>query len=66
MKLPVRRGMYAYQVVCDASNNTPQVIDTNSFRGDIYIQPTKSINFILLNFIATRTGISFDEVIGKF
>lgn len=61
-----RRGLYAYQIVCDASNNTPDVIDTNSFQGDIYLQPAKSINFINLNFIATRTGVNFSEIIGKF
>lgn len=61
-----RRGVYAYQIVCDATNNTPQTIDTNGFRGDIYIQPAKSINFILLNFVATRTGIDFSEIIGQF
>lgn len=61
-----RRGIYEFRVVCDSTNNTPQVIDNNEFRGDIYIQAAKSINFIQLNFVATRTGISFDEVIGKF
>jgi phage tail sheath protein FI len=61
-----RRGIYEYRVVCDSTNNTSQVIDNNEFRGDIYIQPAKSINFIQLNFVATRTGVAFDEVIGKF
>jgi Phage tail sheath protein subtilisin-like domain/Phage tail sheath C-terminal domain len=61
-----RRGLFAYKIVCDASNNTPDVIDSNSFRGDIYLQPNKSINFITLNFIATRTGVNFDEIVGKF
>lgn len=61
-----RRGVYAFRVVCDETNNTPQVIDNNEFRGDIYIQPAKSINFIQLNFVATRTGVSFDEIIGQF
>jgi hypothetical protein len=61
-----RRGIYAYKVVCDASNNTPQTIDTNGFNGDIYVQPARSINFIRLNFIATRTGVSFEEIVGKF
>ena len=61
-----RRGLYAYQVVCDSSNNTPEVIDTNGFQGDIYLQPAKSINFIQLNFIATRTGINFSEIVGQF
>lgn len=57
-----RRGVYDFRVVCDESNNTSQVIDTNSFVADIFIQPARSINFITLNFVATRTGISFDEV----
>lgn len=61
-----RRGIYAYKVVCDASNNSPQTIDTNGFNGDIYVQPARSINFIKLNFIATRTGVSFEEIVGKF
>src|SRR5574343_311921 len=57
-----RRGIIDFKVVCDESNNTPQVIDTNNFVADIYVKPSKSINFIQLNFIATRTGISFEEV----
>jgi hypothetical protein len=57
-----RRGIYDFRVVCDESNNTPQVIDSNEFRADIYIKPAKSINFITLTFIATRTGISFEEL----
>jgi hypothetical protein len=59
-----RRGIYNFKVVCDESNNTGNVIDSNQFVADIFIQPAKSINFIQLNFIATRTGISFDEVGG--
>lgn len=58
-----RRGIYDFKVVCDTTNNTPEVIDTNRFVGDIYIKPAKSINFIQLNFIATRTGVSFEEAI---
>ena len=57
-----RRGITDFRVVCDETNNTPQVIDSNSFVGDIYIKPTRSINFIQLNFIATPTGVSFDEI----
>lgn len=57
-----RRGIYNYKVICDESNNTSEVIDGNRFVADIYIQPAKSINFIQLNFIATRTGVNFDEV----
>jgi len=59
-----RRGIYAFKVVCDETNNTSQVIDSNGFVADIFIQPARSINFIQLNFIATRTGISFDEIGG--
>ena len=57
-----RRGIYDFRVVCDETNNGSQVVDTNQFVADIFIQPAKSINFIQLNFIATRTGISFEEV----
>ena len=61
-----RRGIYDFRVVCDESNNTPEVIDRNEFIGDIYIKPARSINFIQLNFIAVRTGVAFEEVVGKF
>lgn len=61
-----RRGVYDFKVVCDTTNNTPDVIDSNRFVGDIYIKPARSINFIQLNFVAVRTGVSFDEVVGKF
>jgi hypothetical protein len=59
-----RRGIYDFRVVCDESNNTGEVIDRNEFIADIYIKPARSINFITLNFIATRTGIAFEEVVG--
>jgi hypothetical protein len=61
-----RRGIYDFRVVCDTTNNTGQVIDNNQFVGDIYIKPAKSINFITLNFIATATGVDFEEIIGSF
>jgi len=61
-----RRGIFDYRVVCDTSNNTPEVIDRNEFIGDIYVKPARSINFIKLNFVAVRTGVSFEEVVGKF
>ena len=61
-----RRGIFDFRVVCDTSNNTPEVIDRNEFIGDIYIKPARSINFIKLNFVAVRTGVAFDEVVGKF
>ncbi len=59
-----RRGITDFKVVCDSSNNTGQVIDTNNFVGDIYIKPARSINFIQLNFIAARTDVSFSEIGG--
>jgi len=61
-----RRGITDFLVVCDGTNNTPEVIDRNEFIGDIYIKPARSINFIQLNFIAVRTGVAFSEVVGKF
>ena len=61
-----RRGIVAFKVVCDDSNNTSQVIDSNQFVGDIYIKPAKSINFIQLNFVAVRTGVEFSEIVGQF
>jgi hypothetical protein len=61
-----RRGITAFKVVCDDSNNTSQVIDSNQFVGDIYIKPAKSINFIQLNFVAVRTGVEFSEIVGSF
>ena len=59
-----KRGLYGFLVVCDTTNNTPDVIDNNEFRADIYLKPTKSINYVTLTFVATRTGVSFDEVAG--
>jgi phage tail sheath protein FI len=61
-----RRGIYDFRVVCDGTNNTPEVIDRNEFVGDIYIKPARSINFIQLNFVAVRTGVAFEEVVGRF
>jgi phage tail sheath protein FI len=61
-----RRGITDFRVVCDETNNTPEVIDRNEFIGDIYIKPARSINFIQLNFVAVRTGVDFTEVVGKF
>ena len=60
-----RRGITDFLVVCDETNNTPLVVDNNEFVAEIYIQPARSINFITLTFTATRTGISFDEIIGR-
>jgi phage tail sheath protein FI len=61
-----RRGIFDFRVVCDETNNTPEVIDRNEFIGDIYIKPARSINFIQLNFVAVRTGVAFEEVVGRF
>tara|TARA_R110001592_G_scaffold96096_1_gene276216 strand:+ start:568 stop:2568 length:2001 start_codon:yes stop_codon:yes gene_type:complete len=61
-----RRGIQDFRVVCDETNNTAQVIDTNRFVGDIFIKPSRSINFIQLNFVAVRTGVEFSEVVGQF
>jgi hypothetical protein len=58
-----RRGIYDFLVVCDSSNNTPDVIDRNEFNAEIYIKPARSINYITITFIATRTGVSFNELI---
>jgi len=60
-----KRGIFDYVVICDETNNTAAVIDNNEFVADIYIKPTRSINFIGLTFVATRTGVSFEEVIGN-
>ena len=60
-----KRGVYDFLVICDETNNTPDVIDNNEFRADIFLKPTKSINYITLTFVATRTGVSFEEVAGR-
>lgn len=57
-----RRGITEFKVVCDETNNTGEVVDRNEFIADIFIKPARSINFITLNFVATRSGISFEEV----
>ena len=59
-----RRGITDFKVVCDGTNNTGNIIDTNKFVADIYIKPARSINYITLNFIATRTGVEFSEIAG--
>jgi len=61
-----RRGVTAFKVVCDETNNTPEIIDRNEFVGDIYIKPARSINYIQLNFVAVRTGVEFSEIVGNF
>lgn len=60
-----RRGITDFRVVCNETNNTPEVIDRNEFVASIFIKPARSINFITLNFVAVRTGVSFDEVVGS-
>ena len=57
-----RRGITDFRVVCDETNNTGEIIDRNEFVADIFIKPARAINFIQLNFIATRSGVSFEEV----
>lgn len=59
-----RRGITDFKVVCDDTNNTPQVVDANQFVGSIFIKPARSINFIQLNFVAVGTGVSFSTVVG--
>jgi len=63
--IQAKRGLYGFMVVCDSTNNTPDVIDNNEFRADIFLKPAKSINYVTLTFVATRTGVSFEEVVGR-
>jgi len=60
-----RRGIIDFRVISDATVNTPQVIDSNIFRANIFIKPARSINFIELTFVATRTGVEFEEIVGQ-
>ncbi len=60
-----KRGITDFLVICDETNNTPDIIDANQFRADIFVKPARSINFIGLTFVATRTGVSFEEVVGS-
>ena len=59
-----RRGITDFRVVCDETNNTAAVIDRNEFVANIFIKPARSINYVTLNFVAVRTGIEFEEVVG--
>lgn len=61
-----RRGIYDFKVVCDETNNTPEVIDAAQFVGAIYVKPARSINYIRLDFVAVRTGVEFSEVVGTY
>ena len=63
--IQAKRGLNGFLVICDDTNNTPDVIDNNEFRADIFLKPAKSINYVTLTFVATRTGVSFDEVAGR-
>ena len=63
-EVQARRGVTDYLVICDESNNTPSVIDRNEFVAEVYVKPTRSINYITVTFTATKTGISFSEVVG--
>jgi len=60
-----KRGIIDFRIICDETNNTPDVIDNNEFRADIFIKPAKSINYVTLTFVATRTSASFEEVTGR-
>ena len=64
-EVQARRGLTDYLVICDETNNTGDVIDRNEFVAEIYLKPSRSINFITITFVATRTGVSFDEIIGR-
>ena len=59
-----RRGITDFKVVCDTTNNTPAVIDRNEFIASVFIKPARSINYVTLNFVAVRTGVEFEEVVG--
>ena len=63
--IQAKRGLVDFRVICDQTNNTPEVIDNNEFRADIFLKPTRSINYVTLTFVATRTGVSFEEVTGR-
>ena len=60
-----RRGIYRFQIVCDETNNTPERMDRNELYCDIYIQPTRTVEFLVLSFIATKTGVAFNELAGS-
>ena len=60
-----KRGLSGFLVICDETNNTPDIIDNNEFRADIFLKPARSINYVTLTFVATRTGVSFEEVAGR-
>jgi len=64
-EVKAKRGVTDFLVVCDETNNTADVIDRNEFVAEVYVQPTRSINYITITFVATRTGVTFSEVVGR-
>ena len=64
-EVQARRGLTDYLVVCDSTNNTPEVIDRNEFVAELYLKPTRSINYVTVTVTATKTGVSFEEVVGR-
>ena len=64
-EIQARRGVTDYLVVCDGTNNTPEVIDRNEFVAELYLKPTRSINYVTVTVTATKTGVSFEEVVGR-
>jgi hypothetical protein len=60
-----KQGCYDFAVVCDGTNNTPQVVDTNGIAIGLYIKPTKNIDFVYIDMVAVSSGVSFQEIIGK-
>ena len=64
-EVQARRGLTDFLVVCDESNNTPEVIDRNEFVAELFLKPTRSINYVTVTVTATRTGVSFSEVVGR-
>ena len=63
--IQAKRGIQDFRLICDESNNTAAIIDANEFIADIFVKPSRSINFIGLTFVATRSGVSFSEIIGN-
>ena len=63
-EIQARRGVTDFLVVCDDTNNTSSVVDHNEFVAEIYIKPTRSINYVTVTLTATKSGVSFSEVIG--
>ncbi len=64
-EVQARRGVTDFLVVCDDTNNTPEVIDRNEFVAELYLKPSRSINYVTVTVTATKTGVSFAEVIGR-